>query len=52
MMKIKYKGESNISLTNGKEYDVIGVENGWYRIIDDTDEDYLYSPEVFDVIKE
>lgn len=52
MMKVKYKGETDVSLTNGKEYEVIDIENGWYRIVDDTDEDYLYSPENFDVIEE
>lgn len=48
MKKVKYKGESDISLTNGKEYEVIGIENGWYRIVDDTGDDYLYSPETFE----
>lgn len=52
MIKVKYKGETDVSLTNGKEYEVIDIENGWYRIVDDTDEDYLYSPENFDVIEE
>lgn len=51
-MKVKYNGESSVSLTNGKEYDVIGVEKGWYRIVDDTEEDYLFSPEEFEIIEE
>lgn len=52
MIKVKYIGESDVSLTNGKEYEVIGIENGWYRIVDDTDEDYLYSPKSFEIVKE
>ena len=52
MMKIKYIGETDVSLTNGKEYEVIAVENGWYRIVDDTDDDYLYSPEQFEIIEQ
>lgn len=52
MMKVKYKGMSDVSLTNGKEYEVIAVESGWYRIVDDTDDDYLFSPEEFEVIEE
>lgn len=52
MMKIKFNGESGVSLTNGKEYEVLSVENGWYRIVDDTDDDYLFPPEEFDVIEE
>jgi hypothetical protein len=50
-MKVKYIGDSNISLTKDKEYAVIGIESGWYRIVDDTEEDYLYSPESFEVVE-
>lgn len=44
-MKLKYIGPSFgvDSLTNGKEYVCLGVENGLLRIIDDSGEDYLYS---------
>jgi hypothetical protein len=52
MMKAKYKGESDVSLTKGKVYEVIAVEKGWLRIVDDTEEDYLFSPEEFDIIEE
>ena len=31
------------SLTDGKIYDVVSVEDGFLRVIDDSDEDYLYS---------
>lgn len=51
MMRVKYKGENSVSLTKGKEYEVLGVENGWYRIADDTEEDYLFAPELFDTIE-
>jgi hypothetical protein len=51
-MKVKYNGESGVSLTNGKEYDVISVEDSWFRIVDDTEEDYLYPPEEFEIIEE
>lgn len=34
--------------TKGKTYEVIDIENGWYRIVDDSGEDYLYPPEIFD----
>lgn len=46
-MKVKYIGESCVSLTNGKIYEVITIEDGWYRIVDDTDEDYLFDPDKF-----
>ena len=35
-MKIKYIGETiPLGLTWGKIYDVISIEKGWFRIIDD-----------------
>ena len=45
-MKIKYIGKSfgAVSLTNGKIYDAI-EENGLYRVIDDSGEDYSYDKE-------
>lgn len=45
-MKIKYTGESFgvDSLTNGKVYEA-AEEDGMYRVIDDSGEDYLYSKE-------
>lgn len=44
-MKVKYIGVSFgvEGLTNGKIYDVIGIEDYMLRIIDDSGEDYLYS---------
>ena len=39
-----------MSLTENKTYDVLSVENGCYRIIDDTGEDYLFFSEDFDII--
>lgn len=42
---------SEISLTIGKVYDVIAYENGWYRITDDTEEDYMFLPELFEIVE-
>lgn len=43
--KVRYIGKSFgvEGLTNGKVYSVIGIENDMLRIIDDSEEDYLYS---------
>lgn len=57
-MRVKFLGESDpCALLNGKIYDVQSVENGWYRIIDETGSDvddvipgYLYPPEAFEVV--
>lgn len=45
-MKVRYIGQSFgvDSLTNGKIYECLGVEPPFIRIIDDSEEDYLYSP--------
>ena len=51
-MKVKYINESGFSLTNGKVYEVIAVEDGIYRIIDDTEEDYLFDPEEFEIVED
>lgn len=48
-MQVKYMGKRDILvLTNGKDYEVLSVENGWYRIVDDSGEDYLYPAELFE----
>lgn len=39
-----------ISLTEGGIYEVLNIEEGWYRLVDDTDEDYLYPPEMFEIV--
>lgn len=43
--KVKYIGVSFgvDGLTNGKTYDVVGIEESMLRVIDDSEEDYLYS---------
>lgn len=52
-MKIKFTGKTiPLELTNGKIYEVLSVEKKWYRIIDDSGEDYLYPPEQFEIVKE
>lgn len=51
-MKVRYKKKSSVSLTENKIYDVLSVEDGLYRIIDDTEEDYLFYPKDFDIVEE
>lgn len=48
-MKVKYIGKSDpFALLSGKIYEVLSIEKDWYRIVDETGEDYLYPPELFD----
>lgn len=40
------------SLVNGKIYEVVAVEDGFYRIIDESGEDYLYGKKSFVTVEE
>ncbi len=53
-MKVKYvgKAEDPLSVIKGHIYECLGIEKGWYRIIDETEEDYLYPPDDFVVVEE
>jgi len=52
LLKIKYIGETDfLVLTHNIIYDVISIEKEWYRIIDDSGEDYLYLPELFEIVE-
>lgn len=51
-MKAKYIGkDEGISLTKNKIYEALGYECGFIRIVDNTDEDYLYDPDNFIIIE-
>lgn len=52
LLKIKYIGETDfLVLTHNIINDVISIEKEWYRIIDDSGEDYLYPPELFEIVE-
>jgi hypothetical protein len=52
-MKVKFiKDTISLSMTKNKIYDVLTTEKGWYRIIDDSGEDYLFPPEQFEIVEE
>lgn len=53
-MKAKYLGESDpLELIQDKVYDVIEIDedSGWYRIVDETGEDFLFQPEDFEIVE-
>lgn len=51
-MKVRYLGKTEfLVLTNGKIYEVLSVERGYYRIVDDSGEDYLYPPRYFEIVE-
>lgn len=50
-IQVRFIGESNpLVLTNGKIYDVLSIEKEWYRIVDETGDDYLFPPNLFEMI--
>lgn len=52
-MRVKYIGESDpLGLTSGKVYDVLSIEYGYYRIVDETGEDFLYDSDSFEIVEE
>lgn len=53
MMKVKYIAENDpLSLLNGKIYDARILKKGWYGIVDETNEEHTYPPELFEIIEE
>ena len=51
-MIVKYIADYKTpALEKGKEYKVISVEKGWYRIMTELDEDYLFPPKMFELVK-
>lgn len=53
-MKVKYIGKKSSPLyfIEGKVYEKIGESRDMWRVIDETGEDYLYPPEIFEVVEE
>ncbi len=51
-MRVRYIGRNDpFYCLYGKVYEMIGESHGLWRIIDESGEDYLYSPEVFEVVE-
>ena len=50
-MNVKYKGVTRFyELVHDKVYEVMSIERGWYRLVDESGEDYLYPPELFEIV--
>jgi len=50
MIEGRYEGEL-VSLTVGNIYEVLEIEGGYYRVVDNSDEDYLYPKSMFELVK-
>ena len=52
-MKVRRKGKTDfLLLTHDRIYTVLSIEKGWYLLIDDSGDDYLYPPDNFDIVEE
>ena len=51
-MKVKYIGKSSdwLRFIHNKVYEKTGEEHGYWRVVDETGEDYLYLPKNFEVL--
>ncbi|MBR1396588.1 MAG: hypothetical protein IJ563_03520 [Selenomonadaceae bacterium] len=38
-------------LIKDKIYEVQSIEHDWYRIIDESEEDYMYPPQLFEIVE-
>ena len=51
-MKVRYTGATYFPyLTGDKVYQVYNIERGWYRLMADLEDDYLFPPELFEVVE-
>ena len=53
--KVRYIDEDDpLFFLQGKIYQVLSIEEGYYRIIDESGEDYLYpfDPELFEIVED
>ena len=50
-MRVRYLGETSfLEMTHNKVYEVVSIEKGWCRLVDDSGEDYLYPPDELEVV--
>jgi len=51
-IRVKYIGPDMVAMVKNKIYEVISVEKGYYRIITEIHEDYLFPPNLFEIVNE
>ena len=51
-MEVRFLEETTfLELTHDRVYEVLSIEKEWYRIVDDSEDDYLYPPELFEIVE-
>ena len=52
-VKVRFLGKSDpLMLLHNKIYDARVLKLGWFGIVDETNEEYAYPPECFELIEE
>ena len=52
-LRVKYVGKRDtLAFERGKVYEVMSVEKGWFRIMTELDEDYLFPPHIFEIVED
>lgn len=51
-MKVRYIGKDLVAMQHGKIYEVLSVEKGWFRVMTEIHEDYLFPPECFEIVED
>ena len=53
VVRVKYIGEDDpLSLRYGKIYEARALQKDWFGVVDETNEEYAYPPELFEVVKD
>lgn len=53
IVRVKYIGEDNpLSLRHGKIYEARVLQKGWFGVVDETNEEYAYPPELFIIVED
>lgn len=50
-LKVKYIGPDYVALPTGTTREVLSIERGWYRIMTELEESYLFPPDLFEVVE-
>ena len=52
-MRVKYIGEKEtLAFRRDRAYLVLSIEKGWYRVLTELGEDYLFHPSKFEIIED
>ena len=53
VVRVKYIGEDDhLSLRYEKIYEARVLQKDWFGVVDETNEEYAYPPELFEVVKD